>query len=108
MPGHEYPQASFKPFRIIVRIDGVNRRLTVLQTLRGIGEKHYQVTARNKTLVFSTNKPIIERRGLKDFPWTWKLIKGDLQNQRAQEAIIEALENHIKGKPKPGGALYRA
>jgi hypothetical protein len=98
MPIHEYPRPEFQPFRIIVRIDGVNRRLRVLQTLQGIGEEHYQVTARNKVLVFSTNKPIVERRGLKDFPWTWKLIKGELHSQRAQEAIIAAWKSVSKGK----------
>ena len=74
MPLHEYPKPEFVPFRLIVKIEGQNRRLTVLQTLKGIGEEHYKVIARNKELVFSTNKPIIERRDLKDFPWTWKLI----------------------------------
>jgi len=108
MPLHEYPKAEFHPFYIVVRIEGYNRRLKVIQTLKGIGEEQYKVIARNKTLVFSTNKPIIERRNLKDFPWTWQLVAGELQNQRAQEAIIEALEMHLRGKNKPGSGLYVA
>lgn len=105
MTAREYPKFQPKPFYIIVRIDGRDRRLQVLQTLKGIGEEHYQVSGSNKTLVFSTNKPIIERRGLKDFPWTWRLIKGEIQNVRAQEAIIEALERVLRGKNRPGGNL---
>jgi len=108
MPIHEYPKYEPKPFFLNVKIEGRSRRLKFQQILKGIGEEHYQVTARNKTLVFSTNKPIVERRGLKEFPWSWKLIKGELNSKSAQDAIIESLENHLKGKPNPGGNLYRA
>jgi len=107
MRAHEYPKFQPRPFYIVVRIDGRDRRLKVLQTLEGIGEAHYQITASNKTLVFSTNKPIIDRRGLKDFPWTWKLIQGELHNARAHDAIIESLESYLRGKQRPGGELRR-
>jgi len=107
MPVHDYPKPEFRPFRLIVKIEGYNRLLTVLKTLKGIGEEQYKIIARNRTLVLSTNKPIIERRGLKDFPWTWKLISGELQSKSAYEAIVEALEAHLRGKNKPGGGLYR-
>lgn len=90
---------EFRPFRIVIKIDGVPRRLNVIQTLQGIGEEQYKVMARNKTLVFSTNKPIVERRGLKDFPWKWKLVEGQLHNMYAREVIIKAMEAHLRGKP---------
>lgn len=44
MPVHEYPKPEFQPFRIIVRIDGVNLRLTVLLTLKGIWESTTRTT----------------------------------------------------------------
>jgi hypothetical protein len=89
-----------------VYFDGRYYRLTVVQALKGLGEEHYKVIARNKTLVFSTNKPV-ERRDLKDFPWTWKLIAGELASRSAIDAITAALEAHLRGKPNPGG-LHRA
>jgi hypothetical protein len=96
MPIQEYPKLTPAPFRLNVRIEGKNVRLVAVQTLKAAGEEHYLVTAKNKTLVFSTNRPIIERRGLKDFPWTWKIISGQLHNSGAKEAIIKALERHLR------------
>ena len=101
MSGHQYSSEQFHPFYIVVKIEGYNRRLKVMQTLRGIGEEDNLVTARNKTIKFSTNKPIIERRQLPNFPWTWKLIDGELNSQSAQSAIIEALDAHLRGKTPP-------
>lgn len=98
MSGHQYPKEQFRPFYIVVKIEGYNRKLKFLQTLRAIGEEHYQVTARNKTLKFSTNKPIIERWQLPKFSWTWKLIEGELNSQSAYDAILQALEAHLRGK----------
>lgn len=103
MARREYPKFQPLPFRLNVYISGRYYKLTVLQTLKGIGEEHYKVMARNKTLVFSTNKPIIERRDLKDFPWTWKLIQGESNSKSAYDAIVECLEAHLRGKPNPGG-----
>ena len=101
MARHEYPKPGFPHFRIVVRIEGSLRRLTVIQTVKAIGEEQYKVIARNKTLVFSTNKPIVERRNLPDFPWTWKLVEGQLHNTHALEAITAALELHLRGTGKP-------
>ncbi|HTL07535.1 MAG TPA: hypothetical protein VL307_04725 [Chitinophagaceae bacterium] len=96
MAGRDYPVPGFHPFSITVKIEGQQRRFTVLQTLKGIGEEHYKIIARNKTLLFSTNKPIVQRRGLENFPWTWTLIEGELRNQRALEAITAALEMKLR------------
>jgi len=74
----------------------------------GLGEEHCQVIARNKILKFSTDKTIIERRQLPNFPWTWKLIEGELNSQSAQDVIVQALEAHLRGKKPPGGGLYAA
>ncbi|MEO6316254.1 MAG: hypothetical protein ABIU63_14675 [Chitinophagaceae bacterium] len=97
----ELPKEQFHPFFISVKIDGTFRRFHVIQILKGIGEDQYKLTARNKSLVFSTNKPIIERRSLKDFPWTWKLIEGELYNKYALDAIIAALEQQLRGGGNP-------
>jgi len=107
MPVHEFPRPEFKPFQIVVRIDGVPRRLNVIQTLKAVGEEQYKVMARNKTLVFSTNKPIVERRGLNNFPWKWKLIEGQLHNMYAREMILKAMEAHLRGKPVQDGRSYK-
>lgn len=108
MSRREYPKEEFKPFWIVVKIEGYNRRLKVLQTLQGLGEAHYQVIARNKTLKFSTNKFIVDRKGVPNFPWTRKLIEGQLNSQSAYDAIVLALEADLRGKKPPHGGLYAA
>lgn len=98
---HEYPKYDPLPFMITVRIHGRSYRLKVQQTLSGIGIEQFEITANNKKLKFETNRPMIERRGLKNFPWDWRLIEGELKSESARQAIIQALEQHLRGNNNP-------
>ncbi len=106
-PQFRHLEPQFRPFTIVVKIEGRPRRLNVIQTLQGLTEDRFKVAARNKTLVFSTNRPIIDRRGLKDFPYTWKLVEGQLHNQSARNVIIKTIEAHLRGKPLPPSGFFR-
>jgi len=90
-----------KSFIIIVFYQRKRIRLTCEQIGIGIAADTWEVRAKNKTLVFENNRPVVDRARLRHFPWTWKLIKGELHNQSLQEDIIEALEAHIRGKGRP-------
>jgi hypothetical protein len=47
------------------------------------------------------NRPVIEKRALKHFPYTWKLIEGTISHKSYQDDIIKALETHLRGTSKP-------
>lgn len=94
-------QDKDKTFVIVVFYDRKKIRLICEQVGMGIALDTWEVRARNKTLVLTNNRPVIEKARLNHFPWTWKLIKGELHNKALYDDIVQALEAHIKGKGKP-------
>ena len=90
----EHP--AYPSFFITVSLDGKSYRLKVVQTSHGLGLNRYEVQARNRTLVFDNNQPVLERKGLKHFPWTWTLVSGTISRSFHQEAITRAIELYLK------------
>lgn len=52
----------------------------------------YKVIARNGTVTFQTNKPLLRAKGLKYKPAEWKVIQGGISNQYILKEIIKALD----------------
>lgn len=52
----------------------------------------YKVIARNGTVTFQTNRPLLRAKGLKHKPADWKVVEGAINNRYILEEIIKALE----------------
>lgn len=66
--------------------------------LKRIGQSTdtWEVRARNKTLVFENNRPRMDKAGLSGEPWTWTLVKGELQDVNLENAIVRVLEDAMR------------
>lgn len=56
------------------------------------GFERFRLVAKNKTIVITSNRPLIRQQGLKHFPPTWIVEQGTISNPNFQEAIFKALE----------------
>jgi len=75
-------------------IDGKSTRLYVSFIKKNERLEFYQVDGANKKIILSCNRSLIQAKGLKKFPVTWKLEEGQLHNSRALEKITEAIEEN--------------
>ena len=57
-------------------------------------EEVYKLTARNKTLIFKNNRPILKAKKLKHWQMTWT-VEGEIWNVHFQELICKAIEKEI-------------
>lgn len=53
-------------------------------------EEIYRLTAKNKTLIFKNNRPLLKAKNLKHWKPAWSM-EGDLHNISFRDLIIEAL-----------------
>jgi len=54
------------------------------------------VTGRNRSLTLQSNRPILIAKKLKHRRIIWKLVDGTVSNSHLFDAIIKALEIHLK------------
>ena len=76
-------------FQIIITVDRRRYRMTVTQVYHSPRLERYELAAGGKKLIMQTNRPVIEKRGLKHFPYTWKLIEGTISHKSYQDDIIK-------------------
>ncbi len=95
---HKFEPYKQPNFEIIITADRKQYRINGRCILQGIGVEHYELIYKTRRFVFESNRPVIERRGLKNFPYTWKLIEGTISHRSYQEDIIAELEKHLRGK----------
>lgn len=78
---------SATEFHIIINVNNTLIKLRVLQTFLPTGNMHFEVIAKNKTLVLerATSKDITE----------WRLIKGTVQDESGLQKIINAIESSL-------------
>lgn len=62
--------------------------------------EQFKVTGKNKTIVLQTNRLFFQAKGLKHRKGKWKLIEGQLHNEKAVEKICEAIESKIGNENK--------
>jgi len=53
----------------------------------------YRVTARNKSFVLQSNRPLLREKGLKHKPIDWKVIEGGFDNSHFLQKIIKEIES---------------
>jgi hypothetical protein len=55
----------------------------------------------HKWVILQTNRPLIRNKlHLKSKRYTWKVIEGDIKNQRAFEETIEVIEKYLEDNPE--------
>jgi hypothetical protein len=55
-----------------------------------------KVIARNRTVSFKSNRPLLLSKGLKHRKITWELIEGRINNMHLQKEITKQLEDYLR------------
>ena len=79
-------------FGITIKHERKSIRLLIEKISASREQEKYRVTARNQWFVLQNNRPLLEHKGLKNFPITWKVIEGGYHNQYILEQITKAIE----------------
>jgi hypothetical protein len=77
-----------------------NRRRLLFRVFQKPSDKsfdYYEVVARNKSILFRNNAPVLRRHNLKRRRPTWEVVSGDIWNVAFKEKIIKALDLAING-----------
>ena len=82
-------------FGITIRQERNNIRLLIEKISASREQEKYRVIARNQWFVLQNNRPLLEHKGLKNFPITWKVIEGGYNNRYILEQITKAIEAKI-------------
>ena len=82
-------------FSISIKHDRKSIRLKVEKIAQTETTEKYRVIARNQSFVLQNNRPVIEAKGLKYFPLTWKVVEGGYHHPHILEKIIKAIETKI-------------
>lgn len=81
-------------FLIIILHDRKYYRYKVERISIDERKEKYRLIARNKTLIFTNNRPFLKSKKLKHWKMAWK-IDGQINNEYFQQLIIQALEKQI-------------
>ena len=81
-------------FYIIIYHDRKYYRYKVDCTEINAREEIYKLTARNKTLILTNNRPFLKSKNLKHWKMKWE-VEGEIWNQYFLKLIIEAIEKEI-------------
>ncbi|MBS1600263.1 MAG: hypothetical protein JST75_18690 [Bacteroidetes bacterium] len=79
-------------FIITPTINGKVTRLYVSFIKKNESLEYYEVEGKNRKIILSCNRPVIQAKGLKKFPITWKIEEGKIGNPRIMEKITEAIQ----------------
>ncbi|MCB9056735.1 MAG: hypothetical protein H6549_12840 [Chitinophagales bacterium] len=82
-------------FGIVIQVDGKLKRLRVERIYHSDQIEKYIVVARNKTLTFRSNRPLLRKKGLKHRRPDWKLVDGQIHNRYVLEIIVEELQKYL-------------
>jgi len=55
-----------------------------------------KIIARNRTVSFKSNRPLLLSKGLKHRKITWELIEGRINNMYLQKEITKQLEDYLR------------
>ena len=59
-----------------------------------------QIRGKNRSITLQSNRPFLEKKGLKQKRIDWKLIEGTMNNAYLLQMIINTVESHLKGKER--------
>ncbi|HEU5167412.1 MAG TPA: hypothetical protein VFU29_17830 [Chitinophagaceae bacterium] len=79
-------------FQITIKHERKNIRLMIDKISVSREQEQYRVIARNQSFVLQSNRPLLQMKGLKNFPVTWKVIEGGYNNKYILEQITKAIE----------------
>lgn len=79
-------------FWIFIKADWKTNKYQVVHEAVSEREERFTVIARNKTLVFSSNRPLFRNKGLKHLKPDYNLIQGSINNRSYQDLIVEAID----------------
>lgn len=82
-------------FGITIKYERKNIRLLIEKLSVSREQEQYRVIARNQWFVLQNNRPLLDHKGLKNFPITWKVIEGGYNNQYILDQITKAIEAKI-------------
>lgn len=82
-------------FTITIKHDRKNIRLVVEKLGQTDAHEKYRIIAKNQSFVLQSNRPVINARGLKHFPITWKVIEGGYSHRSILDSIIKEIEKKI-------------
>jgi hypothetical protein len=83
-------------FSIKINHDRKIIRLQVEKIFEKDGFEQYKVSARNKTLILQSNRPLLRDKGLRFKRPKWTLESGQLHNAALLDKIISAVYSHIE------------
>lgn len=83
------------PFTISVYWNRGYIRLQVKQLSYGLGIERFEVRAKNGTLTYESNRPILRRKGLAKWIPEIKLTEGNLAHNSLEEDIGTAIIRYI-------------
>ena len=88
----------------MIRFDGRRIRLQAEQVYLSDQLEKYKITARNKSLVLQSNRPLLKAKGLKNKKPDWKLVEGQMHNTYIIGEIIKTLEAYTRAEEqkRPG------
>jgi hypothetical protein len=90
-------------FEFTIKFNYRDIRLRAVLIYSGRLVERYRVEAKNRSLVFQTNAPLLRKLNLRHKKWDWKLFSGNLDNAYLLETIPKALEAAIKEHDKSAG-----
>ena len=83
-------------FGIVIKFERCYIRLQVERTYVSNEIEKFEVLARNKSLTFQTNRPLLKAKGLKARKPDYKLLSGSVRNVSLLQNIIDTLHAHLK------------
>ncbi len=87
-------------FRITITHERRTLRLTMIRIAIDAHKEQYKVIARNRILLLETNWPFFHTRGLIYRRPDWKLVDGSITYAPVYQAIVEAVEAHVRAEIK--------
>jgi hypothetical protein len=82
-------------FRIVIKHDRKSIRLQIEQLTVTKEIEQYKVSARNKSFILQSNRPLIRSKGLKYFPVKWKVVEGGYHHTGILEKVTKEIEKSI-------------
>lgn len=94
MPINEVPLHT--TFTITVFVGRKTYNYKVEKTYETAQIEHFKLYASNKDFVFSSNRPLLRKKGLNHRNYNMQLIEGKCWNVAFLEYVIEQMKAHIK------------
>lgn len=83
-------------FSLCLQIGAYTYRFEVVLTEADNNFEQFRISAGNKVVLLQSNRPMLRRRGLKRKPITWKVIAGEIKDQKALEKVCKAIEQTLE------------